>query len=130
MILPPETLGPEAAYQAALDQGRFFIQQCADCRRAVFYPRTICPHCSGRILKWIEPSGRGTVYSVTTVRRKPEHGGDYNVSLIDLSEGVRMMSSVRGISPHEVQIGMSVRAEIVTNNGSGLVVFKPADQTS
>src|SRR5450756_547696 len=130
MILPPGTLGPEAAYQAALDQGRFFIQQCADCRGAVFYPRTICPHCSGAVLQWVEPSGRGTVYSSTTVRRKQEQGGDYNVSIIDLDEGARMMSSVRGISAHEVKIGMSVQAEIVTKNGSGLVIFKPAGQPS
>ena len=63
------------------------------------------------------------VYSTTTVRRKPEAGGDYDVSLIDLDEGVRMMSRVEGVPPAEVKIGMRVRAKVVDNKGAGLVVF-------
>jgi uncharacterized OB-fold protein len=58
------------------------------------------------------------------VRRKPEAGGDYNVALIDLDEGVRMMSRVDGIPPEEVRIGMQVRAKVLDNKGVGLVVFE------
>ncbi len=65
------------------------------------------------------------MYSTTTVRRKPEAGGDYDVSLIDLAEGVRMMSRVEGVPPAEVKIGMRVRAKIIDNKGAGLVVFAP-----
>ncbi len=57
------------------------------------------------------------------MRRKPEAGGDYNVSLIELDEGVRMMSRVDGTPPAEVRIGMRVRAKVIDNNGAGLVVF-------
>ena len=71
----------------------------------------------------MEPKGTGTVYSTTTVRRKPEVGGDYDVSLIDLDEGVRMMSRVEGLAPTEVKIGMRVRAKVIDNKGAGLVVF-------
>ncbi len=115
--------GAEARYQAALNEGRFLIQRCNDCDRHVFYPRMVCPHCGGASLAWVEPKGIGTVYSTTTVRRKPEAGGDYDVSLVDLDEGVRMMSRVEGVPPAEVKIGMRVRAKIVDNNGAGLVVF-------
>jgi len=64
---------------------------------------------------------------VTTVRRKPEAGGDYNVSLIDLAEGVRMMSRVEGLPPAEVRIGMPVRARVAVSDGTGLLVFEPED---
>lgn len=119
--------GVEAQYRQALDQGRFLIQRCAGCDRAVFYPRMICPHCGADKLDWITPDGRGTVYSTTVVRRKPEAGGDYNVALIDLQEGVRLMSRVEGIAASDVQIGMAVRARVAQQDGHGLVVFDPID---
>ncbi len=120
-----EQVGAEARYQAALNEGRFLIQRCKSCSKHVFYPRVVCPHCGGEALDWVEPKGTGSVYSTTTVRRKPEAGGDYDVSLIDLDEGVRMMSRVEGIPPTEVKIGMRVRAKVVDNKGAGLVVFTP-----
>ena len=116
--------GAAAVYQAALNEGRFIIQRCNDCAKHVFYPREVCPHCSGTQLAWEEAQGSGSVYSTTTVRRKPDAGGDYNVALIELAEGVRMMSCVRGMAPDEVGIGMRVRAKVVDNKGSGLVVFE------
>lgn len=115
--------GAEAHYRAALEEGRFVIQRCDDCGKHVFFPRSICPHCHGECLDWVEPTGLGTVYSTTTVRRKPEAGGEYDVSLIELDEGVRMLSRVEGVPPTEVKIGMRVRAKVVDDNGAGLVVF-------
>jgi uncharacterized OB-fold protein len=119
--------GPDAVFAAALAEGRFILQQCYDCRQHVFYPRVLCPHCGSPSLTWQPASGQGTVYSTTVVRRKPEQGGDYNVALIDLREGPRMMSRVDGISPHEVAIGMAVRAKIIDEPKKGkLLVFTPA----
>ena len=115
--------GVEARYQASLDAGRFQIQRCNDCRQHVFFPRQICPHCGSINLDWIAPSGSGTVYSTSVVRRKPEAGGEYNVALIDLDEQVRMMSRVEGIAPAEVKIGMRVQAQVIQIEGRGVVVF-------
>jgi uncharacterized protein len=119
--------GAEARYQAELKDGRFLIQRCIGCNKHVFYPRVVCPHCGSASLEWVQPKGTGTVYSTTTVRRKPEAGGDYDVSLIDLDEGVRMMSRVEGLPPTEVKIGMRVRAKVIDNKGAGLVVFNPEE---
>ncbi|KGD98965.1 DNA-binding protein [Achromobacter sp. RTa] len=120
--------GVEAQYRQALDQGRFLIQHCAACDRAVFYPRMICPHCGAGSLSWVAPDGRGTVYSTTVVRRKPDAGGDYNVALVDLQEGVRLMSRVEGVPPEAVSIGMAVRAQVAQQDGHGLVVFVPCKE--
>ncbi|HEY8855881.1 MAG TPA: Zn-ribbon domain-containing OB-fold protein [Rugosibacter sp.] len=118
--------GPDAVFAAALAEGRFILQQCDDCKKHVFYPRVLCPHCGSPSLTWQPASGRGTVYSTTVVRRKIEQGGDYNVALVDLNEGPRMMSRVDGISPHEVTIGMAVRAQIIDEPKKGkLLVFTP-----
>ena len=65
------------------------------------------------------------VYS-TTVMRKPPQSANYNVALIDLAEGPRMMSRVEGIAPEAVKIGMAVRARIITEDDAPVVVFEPA----
>lgn len=119
--------GVEAQYRQALDEGRFLIQHCAGCDRAVFYPRMICPHCGADKLAWTEPDGRGTVYSSTVVRRKPEAGGDYNVALIDLDEGARMMSRVDGVPLERLRIGMPVKARVLLDAAQPLVVFEPVE---
>ena len=115
--------GPQAQYLAMLNEGHFLIQRCNTCQKHIFFPRVICPYCSSDSVAWVEPKGTGTVYSTTTVRRKPEAGGDYDVSVIELDEGVRMMSRVDGMPPTEVKIGMRVRAKVIDNKGAGLVVF-------
>jgi len=117
--------GVQARHQAELDAGRFTIQQCDGCGRHVYYPREVCPHCGSDALKLVAPRGTGTVHAVTTVRRKAEAGGDLNVSLIDLDEGVRLMSRVEGVPPDAVRIGQRVQARVQVTNGSGLVVFDP-----
>jgi uncharacterized OB-fold protein len=66
------------------------------------------------------------VYSTTTVRRKPEAGGDYDVSIVELEEGVRLMTQVIGVAPHDVKIGMSVQLKIIaTDEHQCKVVFSP-----
>lgn len=122
----PAPPGPEKRYRDALAQGRFEIQRCAACAKHVFYPRVLCPHCGADRLAWVAPSGRGTVYSSTVVRRKPADGGDYNVALVDLEEGVRMMSRVAGIAPQAVAIGMRVQARVAGEGEAALVEFVPA----
>ena len=118
-------LGVQAQHTAALDQGRFLIQRCHSCHGAIYFPREVCPHCGSDHVGFEEPKGTGTVYSVTTVRRKADAGGDYNVSLIDLDEGVRLMSRVEQLSPDQVKIGQRVKARVQVTNGKGLVVFDP-----
>jgi uncharacterized protein len=119
--------GVLARHQEALNEGRILIQRCSGCGRAVYFPRELCPHCGHGELDWEAPAGTGTVYAVTTVRRKPEAGGDVNVSLIDLDEGVRLMSRVEGLAPAEVRIGQRVQARVVHKDGQGLVVFDAID---
>jgi hypothetical protein len=117
--------GIQARHQQALDQGRFLIQQCSSCRKHVYFPREVCPHCGALAPALVAPSGGGTVQAVTTVHRKADQGGNYGVCLIDLDEGVRLMSRVEGLAPEAVTVGLRVRARVLVNAGRGLVVFDP-----
>jgi uncharacterized OB-fold protein len=120
-----EALHPDADYRRHLESGRFMLQRSRGNGGFVFHPRIAQPGTGATDLEWFEASGRGIVYSTTTVRQKPP-AADYNVALIDLAEGPRMMSRVVGIAPAEVRIGMPVRALIVTEDDAPLVVFEPA----
>ena len=115
--------GVLAQHQAALAEGKFLIQQCNGCGQHIYFPREVCPHCGSDAVQFASPSGQGTVYAVTTVRRKPADGGDYNVSLVDLDEGPRLMSRVDNLKPDEVKIGQRVTARVVVADGKGVVVF-------
>lgn len=120
------TPGPEAQFRAFLMQGRFMIQRSKSTGVHVFYPRLAVPGSGESDLEWVEASGAGEVYSTTVVRNRPDKGGDYNIALIDLAEGPRMMSRVVGIDPTEVRIGMKVRAVIEELDGAPQVLFAPA----
>jgi uncharacterized protein len=118
------TLKPDADYQAFLQEGRFMIQRGKASGRHHFYPRAIEPGTGNDDLEWVPASGLGTVYSTTVVRSKPP-APSYNVALIDLAEGPRMMSRVEGLAPEEVRIGMAVRARIAIDDGNACVAFDP-----
>ena len=123
------TGGPDAQFAAHLERGELALQSCAGCGRQVFPPRVACLHCGSDRLAFRAVSGRGTVYSTTVVRRKPEEGGDYNLALVDLEEGARLMSRVEGIAPQLVAIGQQVTARIAPKagpKGESLVLFDPA----
>ena len=122
--------GPFQFYQDNLAKGSFQIQQCKECGKHIFYPRVMCNHCGSADLKWVEPTGRGVVYSTSVVRQKPEKGGDYNIALIDLEEGPRMMSRVVDLDPNKVKIGMVVSAHVGTIDGKPAVVFYNKEQGS
>lgn len=127
MTTPAHTPGVLAQHQQALNEGRFLLQRCGACSRAVYFPRELCPHCGSTALQWQAPSGLGTVHAVTTVKRRPDDGGDLNVCLVELDEGVRLMSRVEGLPPAQVAIGLRVKARVQLEGGRGLVVFDPVD---
>jgi Predicted nucleic-acid-binding protein containing a Zn-ribbon len=122
-------LSPDAQFDAHLAEGRFMIQRARRSGAYVFYPRVAEPGTGDQELEWVEVSGRGTVYATTIIRPRPP-AETYNVALIDLAEGPRMMSRVEGLDPESVRIGMAVRAAIIEEDGRPLVIFRPEGATA
>lgn len=120
----PHEAGPDRTFRDGLAEGRIRLQRCDDCGRHVFYPRTLCPHCHSDALSWHDASGEGTVHTTTVVRQRPEKGGDYNVCMVELAEGVRMMSRVEGTAPADVAIGMAVTAHVGEIDGAPAVLLR------
>ena len=119
--------GPEKRYYDYLAEGKFMIQRSKSSGNYVHYPRVMEPGTGAADLEWVEASGDGVVYATTVNRQRPEKGGDYNIALIDLAEGCRMMSRVVGIAPTDVKIGMKVKAKVDRIGDHDAVVFEPAE---
>jgi uncharacterized OB-fold protein len=117
----PATTAPQETYLAYLARGELAFQRTPD-GQAVFFPRLVAPRSGATDLQWHVSAGLGTVYSATTIHPKGEPA--YNVSLIDMDEGFRLMSRVEGIGPLAVRIGMRVRVRIAPDkDGTPLPVF-------
>ncbi len=113
--------GPEAQYRAFLREGRFMLQRSRSTGRHVFYPRVAAPGTGETDLDWVEASGDATVYAITVNRARE---GTYNLALVDLAEGPRMMSRV--VDVETAPIGTKLRAKIIETDGAPLVVFEVA----
>jgi uncharacterized OB-fold protein len=109
--------GPEAQYRAFLQEGRFMIQRSVSTGRHVFYPRIAAPGTGTDDLEWIEASGLGTIYSITVNRTRQ---GSYNIALVQLDEGPRLMSRIEGVET--APIGTRVKARIA-DLGEPAIVF-------
>lgn len=104
-------------------------ERCEYCHKAIFPPRDVCPHCAEPAQKEFALSGRGTVYSYTTVYDPPagfEAYAPYPVALIKLEEGPMVTAQLTDVAPDEVTIGMPV--EMVTRRLSeqgeeGIIVY-------
>lgn len=99
-------------YWEGLAQGELRIQRCTTCSRAVFYPRSICPHCHAETLSWIVASGKGTIYSYTVAHQAFGFFAEqapFIIAIIELEEGVRMMSRIIDAPREQVVIGKSVQ---------------------
>ena len=116
---------PDEDFRRFLAEGRFMLQRTREGGRFVFFPRVAEPG-TGAALEWVEACGRGVVYATTVVRKKPPEPS-YNVALIDLAEGPRMMSRVQGLAPDAVAIGMAVQASIIEQDGEPVVIFTPVE---
>ena len=118
---------PLAVYQAHLDKDELAYQWSPEAQKAVFYPRVICPFSGSDRLEWRVSAGLGTVHATTVVHPASE-GAPYNVALIDIDEGFRLMSRVEDIPPEAVRIGMRVKFRIHRPGGNepAYPVFVPA----
>ena len=120
------TASPETEWREALAAGRLLLQRSRASGDMFFPPRLIEPRTGDGDWEWVEASGLGTVYSATIVTPRPP-AEPYNVVLVDLDDGPRLMSRVEGIAAAEVAIGLRVRARSAADDqGVPILVFDPA----
>jgi uncharacterized protein len=142
--LEPPVGDESGPFWEATREGLLLVQWCTACERGVFYPRSFCPFCTATAaagkggqgegaLEWREASGRATVHAAV-VEHRPEAAGarfsegePYCIALVDLEEGVRMMTNIVGCPPEDVRCGMAVTVTWEPlGDGRQLALFRPA----
>ncbi|MEC1524980.1 Zn-ribbon domain-containing OB-fold protein [Neobacillus niacini] len=122
----PTPDGDSKTFWDGCSEGKLLIQKCNDCKNHIFYPREVCPHCMSDQLNWVEASGKGKVYSYTIARRAAHpsliEDVPYIVALIELDEGVRLMSNIINCDVEEVRCDMDVK--VIFQKQEGMVLPK------
>jgi uncharacterized OB-fold protein len=100
-----------------LQQQRYRLvgEICEKCGARIFPPRDVCPECETIEQREVAFSGRGQVYSYSTVYHPPrgfEEFAPYTVALIQLEEGPMVTAQLTDVDSDQLEIGMPV--EMVT----------------
>jgi uncharacterized protein len=96
-------------------QGKLLVQKCNSCTAYQHYPRALCVRCTSLNLTMSESSGLGHIYSETTVHiAVNDLEPPYQLAIIELDEGFRMLSRVVG---KQGQIGSRVAVQFLERQG-------------
>ncbi len=126
---PDPVYTPDAAFfWEGAARSELLGQRCADCGRFAHPPRPMCPACHSVRREIVRLSGRGTVYSWIIPRHPPPIGFAQSpvVALIELEEGIRLVSNVVDAAPESVRNGLAVEVCFApTRGGHAVPVFRP-----
>ena len=122
----PEITQHSQPFWQACKENRLLIMGCGQCKKPFFYPRRCCPACWSEDVKWLESSGSGTLWTLTEVATSL--WGDawndtvpYTVGLVELDEGVRIVSRLVGGS--DWKIGDRVRVVFQPGEGDSVMPY-------
>ncbi|MFE7707150.1 bifunctional MaoC family dehydratase N-terminal/OB-fold nucleic acid binding domain-containing protein [Streptomyces sp. NPDC057486] len=124
-----------AGFWQGVAEHRLLIQRCRECETLRFPWLPGCNACGCQEWDTVEASGEGTVFSHVVMHHPPfpafsasDVAGPYAVALIELVEGVRMVSNVVGVPCDKVRTGMSVKLEFLrTDPELELPVFRGSE---
>jgi uncharacterized OB-fold protein len=130
----PEITPRMRPFWKAAAEGRLVIQRCDNCGKKHFPAIEICNGCLREALRWIDVSGRGTVFSFVVMHQvyHPAFAArvPYVVADIELDEGPHIISNVIGCDLEDVEIGIPVFVEfeppVGTATGPTMPMFRPA----
>jgi len=112
-------------------RGELLIPRCSFCDEFFWYPREACPRCLQTTWEWTPVSGRARLHTFTIVHQ-PAHPAfnedvPYAFAVIQLDEGVRMMSNVVDCPVEDIKVNMPLEVvfDSVTDDWT-LVKFRPA----
>ncbi len=97
--------------------GKLMLPRCTTCNKVHFYPRVICPYCQSFDIEWFEASGEGYLHTFAVQTRGSGGWGEdgpFVTAYIDLKEGDRMFTVLRGVDPdkpEEIEIGAKCQIE-------------------
>lgn len=117
-----------AFFWKGCENGEFLVQKCEPCNALWHPPRPMCPTCHSLEKTYVPLSGKGTVLSWARQVRPASYFFEESpfVILVELEEGIRMLSNLESDTPPE--FGMTVEVDFAkTTGGKAVPVFKPSE---
>jgi hypothetical protein len=131
IIRPADEFLKEPFWQH-LAAGTLHLSSCEDCGAAHHPPSPVCPTCRSFNVGWKPASGKAKLLSYTEVRH-PVHtllaeNVPYTITLVELEEGVRMVSGLPQGQTPELSVGMDLKCEVIRiDDRLSLPYFLPAE---
>lgn len=117
-----------------LAEGTLHLSTCEDCNKAHHPPSPICPHCRSFNIGWKPASGKAKLNSFAVARHAVHpllaDKVPYTITLVDLEEGVRLVSGVPHGMDLDLKIGMDLDCTVVKiDEDFGMAYFLPEGVT-
>ncbi|MBE13234.1 MAG: hypothetical protein CL744_06535 [Chloroflexi bacterium] len=107
----PEINDENRAFWEGCRQGELRVQKCSNCGH-IRHLSPACPQCLKAEHEWVAASGRGTVYSWIVVHQRYNRAFEedlpYNVTIVELDEGPRMVTSLVDVENQDIKAGTLV----------------------
>ena len=108
----PDPDAASAPFWEAAARHELLVQRCAGCGEFRHPPRPMCPRCSSFEHTWERASGRARVWSWVVAHNPvlPAFADrvPYNVVVVELDEGVRMIGNLLDVPVDQISDGMKV----------------------
>ena len=113
--------------------GRLRFQTCDVCGYVRFPVASICPECLSAAFTWVADTGLGTVWSYCVYHRAFDaafrSAVPYNVALVELESGPRMISNVLEVERADLRVGLRVVGSATeVAPGRTLLYFRPLQE--
>jgi uncharacterized OB-fold protein len=122
----PESL----PFWEAAKEKRLLLPRCNHCVRYFFPPSQRCRHCLSPDIAWAESKGTGRIYSFVVYHRPyhPAFEADvpYVVAIVELDEGVRLLSNIVGTPHEDIRCDARVRVTFEERDGVSIPMFEVA----
>lgn len=108
--------------------GKLLLKHCTPCNQSFFPPRPFCPKCGSRDVSVREASGKGRLYSyVISHLPAPGYEPPYVVAVVELEEGVHMVSNLLECSADPEVIDVDMPLEVTFEDRGDITVpqFRP-----
>ncbi len=124
----PEITPINAPYWDALAKGELIFQSCT-CGQRWLPPRERCPNCLGTDWRWTRAAGHGVLISWVVYHvayhecfadRLP-----YNVAIVELAEGPRLITNVIGCDIASLRAGIRLELAVTEEQGIRRAQFRP-----
>jgi uncharacterized OB-fold protein len=116
-----------------VNEDELWVQRCIDCGgKPYFYPRFFCPTCLSTNVEWFRTSGKGKLHTYMINHRPPPafaDEGPYAIAVVELDEGVKMMTNIHGIEITPGNLVLDMPLEVVFEEiapGRKVPYWKPA----